>query len=53
LAGLFIAGGIGGGLIGTRLARLLAVRRGALNVLFAAVIVAVALYMLIRSLNLF
>ena len=46
LAGLFIAGGICGGLIGTRLARLLAVRRGALNVVFAAVIAAVALYML-------
>jgi uncharacterized membrane protein YfcA len=40
-------------LIGTRLARLLADRRGALNTLFAAVIVAVALYMLLRSLNLF
>ena len=50
LAGLFVAGGISGGLIGTRLARLLADRRGALNVLFAAVIVAVALYMLLRSL---
>ena len=35
LAGLFVAGGICGGLIGTRLARLLADRRGALNVLFA------------------
>jgi uncharacterized protein len=53
LAGLFIAGGICGGLMGTRLARLLADRRGALNVLFAAVIVVVALYMLVRSLNLF
>jgi uncharacterized membrane protein YfcA len=52
LAGLFIAGGICGGLIGTRLARLLADRRGALNVLFAAVIIVVALYMLLRSLNL-
>jgi uncharacterized membrane protein YfcA len=51
LAGLFVAGGISGGLIGTRLARLLADRRGALNVLFAAVIVAVALYMLLRSLT--
>jgi uncharacterized protein len=49
LAGLFIAGGIGGGLIGTRSARLLAARRGALNVVFAAVIIAVALYMLVRS----
>jgi uncharacterized membrane protein YfcA len=49
LAGLFIAGGIGGGLIGTRLAQLLAARRGALNLVFAAVIIAVALYMLARS----
>jgi uncharacterized membrane protein YfcA len=52
LAGLFIAGGIAGGLIGTRSARLLAARRGALNIVFAAVIIAVALYMLVRSLAL-
>jgi uncharacterized protein len=51
LAGLFIAGGVAGGLIGTRSARLLAARRGALNTMFAAVIVAVALYMLARSLS--
>jgi uncharacterized protein len=51
LAGLFIAGGIAGGLIGTRSARLLAARRGALNTVFAAVIIAVALYMLVRSLT--
>jgi uncharacterized protein len=50
LAGLFIAGGIAGGLIGTRSARLLSVRRGALNTVFAAVIIAVALYMLARTL---
>jgi len=50
LAGLFIAGGIGGGLAGTRLARHLSERRGALNVVFSAVITAVALYMLTRSL---
>jgi uncharacterized protein len=53
LAGLFVAGGICGGLMGTRLARLLADRRGALNTVFAGVIAAVALYMLLRSLNLF
>ena len=52
LAGLFIAGGIAGGLIGTRSARLLSARRGALNIVFAAVIVAVALYMLARNLPL-
>jgi uncharacterized membrane protein YfcA len=51
LAGLFIAGGIAGGLIGTRSARLLAARRGALNVVFSAVIIVVALYMLVRSLT--
>jgi uncharacterized protein len=49
LAGLFIAGGIAGGLIGTRSARLLAARRGALNIVFAGVIIVVALYMLARN----
>jgi uncharacterized membrane protein YfcA len=49
LAGLFIAGGVAGGLIGTRSARQLAARRGALNTVFAAVIIAVALYMLART----
>jgi uncharacterized protein len=53
LAGLFIAGGIGGGLIGTRLARLASARRGALNTVFAAVIIAVALYMLVRNVSSF
>jgi uncharacterized membrane protein YfcA len=52
LAGLFIAGGIVGGLIGTRSARRLSARRGALNIVFAAVIIAVALYMLARNLSL-
>jgi len=52
LAGLFIAGGIGGGLIGTRSALLLSARRGALNIVFAAVIIAVALYMLARNISL-
>jgi uncharacterized membrane protein YfcA len=52
LAGLFVAGGIAGGLIGTRSARLLAGRRGALNIVFAVVIIAVALYMLARNLSL-
>jgi uncharacterized protein len=53
LAGLFIAGGIAGGLIGTRSARHLAARRGALNVVFASVIITVALYMLMRNLSVF
>jgi uncharacterized membrane protein YfcA len=51
LAGLFIAGGVVGGLIGTNSARFLSTRRGALNIVFAAVIVAVAIYMLIRNLS--
>jgi uncharacterized protein len=50
LAGLFIAGGMVGGLIGTRSARHLSARRGALNIVFAIVIIAVALYMLARNL---
>ncbi len=53
LAGLFVAGGIVGGLVGTRSARHLAARRGALNTVFATVIIAVALYMLARNLSLF
>ncbi len=52
LAALFVAGGIAGGLIGTRSARLLSERRGALNIVFAVVIIAVALYMLARNLSL-
>lgn len=53
LAGLFIGGGLVGGLIGTHSARLLSEQRGALNIVFAAVIIAVAVYMLVRSLSLF
>jgi len=49
LAGLFIAGGVAGGLIGTRLARSLSTQRGALNIVFASVIILVALYMLTRN----
>lgn len=52
LAGLFIVGGIAGGLAGTRSARHLSERRGALNIVFATVIIAVAIYMLARNLSL-
>jgi uncharacterized membrane protein YfcA len=52
LAALFVAGGIVGGVAGTRAARHLAARRGALNIVFAVVIIAVALYMLARNLSL-
>ena len=51
LAALFVAGGIAGGLIGTRSARHLSQRRGALNIVFAVVIIAVALYMLMRNIS--
>ncbi len=49
LAAVFIVGGIAGGLGGTAAARHLSTRRGALNTVFAAIIVAVALYMLVRN----
>ena len=52
LAALFVAGGIAGGLIGTRSAKSLSERRGALNIVFAIVIIAVAIYMLVRNLSL-
>lgn len=52
LAALFILGGILGGLFGSRSAKMLAARKGTLNMVFAALIFAVAVYMLIRSLNL-
>ncbi len=52
LAALFVAGGIAGGLAGTRSARHLSERRGALNIVFAIVIIAVAIYMLARNVSL-
>ena len=51
LAALFITGGVLGGVVGARSARALAECRGALNTVFAALIVAVAIYMLVRSLS--
>jgi len=52
LAGLFIAGGVAGGLLGGQSAKVLADRKGALRTVFAALIFAVAVYMLVRSLGL-
>lgn len=49
VAAIFIAGGIVGGLIGTRVARVMNRRRGALNMLFAGLIFLVAFYMLART----
>src|SRR5262252_3431500 len=52
LAAVFICGGVLGGLLGARSAKSLAGRKGALNTVFAALIFAVAIYMLVRSLDL-
>jgi uncharacterized membrane protein YfcA len=49
LAIVFLVGGVLGGLVGGRLARTLGSKRGALNAIFAGIILAVALYMLGRS----
>ena len=49
LALVFILGGLLGGLLGTSLARHLSLRRGALNTVFASIIIVVALYMLARN----
>jgi uncharacterized protein len=49
LAGLFILGGVCGGIAGGQAAQALGVRRGALNTVFAGIIVVVAIYMLARS----
>ena len=51
LAGLFITGGLVGGLIGARSASALASRKGLLNLVFAGMILMVAAYMLWRSLG--
>jgi uncharacterized membrane protein YfcA len=49
LAAEFIAGGLAGGFVGIGLSTRLAARRRALNLVFAVVIVLVALYMLART----
>lgn len=49
LAAIFILGGLVGGLAGTSSARYLSLQRGALNAVFASIIIVVALYMLARN----
>jgi len=49
VAATFIGGGAVGSLLGTRVARRLAARKGALNLVLACLIVVVALYMLYRT----
>jgi uncharacterized protein len=51
LAATFIVGGVMGGLAGGRLAGALGSRRGALNAIFAALILVVAICMLARSMT--
>lgn len=51
VAALFICGGVAGGFAGSRAAHALANRRGYLNATFAALIFAVSVYMLVRSLG--
>lgn len=51
LAGLFVAGGILGGIAGSRLSGRIARRRGALDTVFASLIFLVAAYMLWSSLG--
>ena len=52
LGALFVTGGVLGGLLGANSAKLLAKRRGVLTKVFALLIFTVAIYMLVRSLNL-
>ena len=49
LAVMFIGGGVVGGLVGGRIAHSVGGKRGALNSIFAGVILLVAIYMLTRS----
>jgi uncharacterized protein len=49
LAGLFVIGGLAGGFAGSRLAGLLAGRKQALNLVFAAIVTAVGLYVAARG----
>jgi uncharacterized membrane protein YfcA len=49
LAGMFIVGGLAGGLVGTRLSGMLAVRKGLLTQVFAAVVLVVACYVMAKS----
>lgn len=53
IAALFLAGGVVGGMVGTRLSMMLADKRGALTRVFAALIFAVAIYTAYRARNAF
>lgn len=51
IAALFLAGGVFGGVFGSRTAHALASRRGYLTIAFATLIFLVAIYVLVRSVN--
>jgi uncharacterized protein len=51
LAAIFICGGVVGGIAGARLAGALGKTRGRLNTVFAGIIFAVAIYMLVRGMT--
>jgi uncharacterized membrane protein YfcA len=53
LAAVFIGGGFLGGLMGSRLAGVLARQKGLLNIAFAGLIVLVALYMVVQTFSAF
>jgi uncharacterized membrane protein YfcA len=50
LAGLFILGGVVGGLVGASLGKVLAARKRLLNLVFAGLVIAVGLYIVARGL---
>ncbi|MGB3288545.1 MAG: sulfite exporter TauE/SafE family protein [Burkholderiaceae bacterium] len=52
LAGEFLLGGIAGGWIGAVLAQRLSVKRGVLNWIFSGLLIAVGVYMLVKTLHL-
>ena len=49
IAGLFVLGGVGGGVIGVALGRVLARRKRALSLVFATIVLVVGLYVLARG----
>lgn len=53
LGALFIGGGFIGGLLGARLAGMMALRKGMLNIAFAGLVMVVAIYMAVQNIGAF
>ena len=51
IAVLFVLGGVGGGILGVALGRILARRKRALNLVFATIVVAAGIYVLARGIS--